>query len=328
MGECPKAAGRDAGRVTTNKVSQYPVNRKVATRITLLACLLVLSAVAVSAKAWRGLVPLRSTRADVVRLLGPANDEDGYVIEGERAFITYASHACEEGVSGGWNVPADTVVEIRVTSNREITIADIPSGGKTLEQIQAVHTPQIDYLEADEGVRYTTIEGLVQAITYIGAAEDEKKFSCGAYKYAAPVPEGSKLNRFEQYPFDSYGKISSADTEARLDNFIIQLLELNKEKSNYRGFVLVYAGRSAHLDEAKTVADCAKNYLVKVRQANPDTIIAVDAGYQNEFKVELYIMPNDAYPPMLMPTVSPRKVEILKSAFTPCTNQGNPKDHD
>lgn len=266
-------------------------------------------------------MPLHSTRADVEKLLGPPNDEDsGYDLENERAMITYGAHRCEEDLPGGWNVPLNTVIEIRVSSDKDVTMADLPVHWNDLEKIYAVHTQQIDYLDAEEGIRYTTVDGLVRAITYIGSAEDEQKFSCGPYKYAAPVPEGAKLNRFEQYPFDSYGKIPFEDAKARLDNFVAQLLETKKAKPNSRGFILVYAGQSAHDAEAKTIAECAKSYLVKVRGADPDSIVAVDGGYQNEFKVELYIMPNDAYPPMLKPTVSPKRVQILEGEFSPCPN--------
>jgi hypothetical protein len=72
--------------------------------------------------------------------------------------------------------------------------------------------------------------------------------------------------------------------------------------------------------EAGTMAECSKSYLVSVRKADPNTIITADGGYRDEFTVELYIIPNDAYPPLLMPTVSPRKVEILPGALTPCHN--------
>ena len=299
------------------------MNLRVATQLALVAGVLLFISQAATAKAWRGIVPLHSTRAEVERLLGPPTVEDyGYRFEDEIATITYSSRACEEGLPGGWNVPINTVVEIRVSSNRELSSADALPKGKTFEQIYAVEKTQIDYLDAEEGVQYMTRDGLLLAVTYTGSAADEKKLSCGAYQYAAPVPEGAQLNRFAQYPFDSYNsKASDADANSRLDVFAQQLRESNQAKSNFRGFILVYAGRSAHVQEAKKVADCAKNYLVRVRQGNPDEIIAVDAGYQDEFKVELYIMPKDAYPPMLKPTVSPKKVQILEGEFNPCKDE-------
>lgn len=298
------------------------LNFKVATQLALVAGVLLFISQAAAAKPWRGIVPLHSTRAEVERLLGPPTlEEYGYRFEDEMATITYSSRACEEGLPGGWNVPLNTVVEIRVSPNTEISVADALPAGKTLEQIYAIEKTQIDYLDAEEGVQYTARDGRILAVTYVGSAADEKKLSCGPYKYAAPVSEGEQLNRFAQYPFDSYsGKASKLDAYSRLDGFLHQLNESNQNKSIYRGFILVYAGRSAHVQEAKKVADCAKNYLVRVRQAKPDEIIAVDAGYQDEFKVELYIMPNDAYPPLLKPTVSPKKVQILEGEFNPCGN--------
>lgn len=292
---------------------------KIATLIPMLACVLLSVPRGASAKTWRGITPLHSARAEVEKLLGaPTNEDSGYDFEDEKAFIIYGSHRCEEELPGGWNLPSNIVVEIHISPNKDVNMADLPVPWQSLEKIYSVRTSQIEYLNSEDGVRYATVDGLVRAITYIGSAEDQKKFSCGPYKYAAPVPNGVKLNRFEQYPFDSYGKIPFEDARARLDNFATQLSATNEARPNSRGFILVYAGQSGHEAEAKKVADCAKNYLVKVRGADPDSIIAVDGGYQNEFKVELYIIPGDAYPPMLKPTVSPKRVEILTGSFEPC----------
>lgn len=166
-------------------------------------------------------------------------------------------------------------------------------------------------------MRYDTLDGSVLDITYVASEADDKKLRCGEYKYAAPVPAGAK-NKFEQVPYDSYGRIPFEDAEARLDTFMVQLQSMNEESVHYRGFILVYAGRSSVATEAGTIAECSKNYLISVRKADPNEVIAADGGYRDEFTVELYIIPNDAYPPLLMPTVSPRKVEILPGALTPC----------
>jgi hypothetical protein len=294
---------------------------RVETIIGVLACVFAFAPEDVAAKAWRGIVPLHSTRADVDKLLGrPTFEDSGYDIDGQRVLIAYSAQGCEEGLPGGWNVPRNTVVDISISSTKDLKLADVLVPGRDYEQIYGAHTPHIDYVDVQDGVRYRTVEGSVQTISYFGAEADNKKLRCGEYKYAAPVPAGTK-NKFEQYPFDSYGKIPFEDAAARLDNFVIQLLNLNHGTPHYRGFIIAYAGPSAHDREAQSVAECSKNYLVKVREAAAATIVAVDGGYRDEFIVELYIMPTDAYPPMLLPTVSPRKVEILKGAFAPCSNQ-------
>jgi hypothetical protein len=294
---------------------------KSSTLLAILTGLVLFTPGAAYGKAWRGIVPLHSTRDDVERLLGPSNVEDsGYDIGGEQVQISYSSQRCQEGLPAGWKVPANTVVSISVSSKNEIKLADVLVPGKNYDQIYRVHTPQIvDYVDVQEGVRYTTTDGAVQTTTYFGAEADDKKLRCGEYKYAAPVPAGAKY-KFEQIPYDSYGRIPFADAKARLDNFMFELENLNEGKPHYRGFIIVYAGRSAYAAESSTMAVCLKDYLVSVRKADPEIVTATDGGHRDELTVELYIMPNDAYPPMLMPTVSPKKVEILPGAVTPCGN--------
>jgi len=293
---------------------------KLSALVAILAGVVLFTPGAANGKAWRGIVPLHSTRADVERLLGPSNVEDsGYDIGGDQVRIDYSSQGCQESLPAGWKVPANTVVSISVSSKNEIKLADVLVDGKRYDQIYGVHTPHVDYVDVMEGVRYSTLDGAVQTIRYFGSEADDKKLRCGEYKYAAPVPTGAK-NKFEQVPYDSYGRIPFEDAEARLDNFMVELENLNEGKPHYRGFIIVYAGRSAYATEASGIAACAKNYLVSVRQADPETVIAADGGHRDELTVELYIMPNDAYPPMLLPTFSPKKVEILPGAVPPCGN--------
>ncbi|MDX6531229.1 MAG: hypothetical protein QOH41_3519 [Blastocatellia bacterium] len=267
-------------------------------------------------------MPLHSTRADVEKLLGrPTLEDSGYETDGERVQISYASGGCQEGLPTGWKVPTDTVVTISVSSTDDMKLADVLVAGRNYDQIYSVHMPQlIDYVDVPEGVSYTAIDGSVQSITYFGSEADDKKLRCGEYKYAAPVTSVTK-NKFEQVPYDSYGKIPFEDAAARLDNFELELGNLNEAAPHYRGFIIVYAGRSAHAAEASTTAECSKNYLVSTRKADPETLVAADGGYRTEFLVELYIMPNDAYPPMLMPTISPKRVELLPGILTPCSKR-------
>lgn len=295
---------------------------KLSATVIIMACVSLLTPGAANGKAWKGIVPLHSTRADVERLLGPPGlDDSGYDIDDARVSITYSFQGCQEGLPVGWKVAPNTVVSISVSSIGEVTLSDVLVAGRNYDQIYRVHTPRaVDYVDVQEGVRYVTTEGEVQTIMYIASEADDKRLRCGEYKYAAPVPVGAK-NKFEQVPFDSYGKIPFEDAEARLDDFMAQLENMNAGTPHYRAFVIAYAGRSAHAEEAAITADCVKNYLVKVRKADPETVIAADGGYRDEFQVELYIMPNDAYPPMLMPTVSPKKVEILPGVLNPCARQ-------
>ena len=70
------------------------------------------------AKPWRGIVPLRSTRADVLRILGkPSRSDYIYDFDEGTVRIMYARQRCEQGVPSGWgnwNVAPDTVINIWV----------------------------------------------------------------------------------------------------------------------------------------------------------------------------------------------------------------------
>jgi len=270
------------------------------------------------AKEWRGIVPLHSTRADVERLLGqPKADFWDYDFEEERAHITYSERSCQEGLPHGWNVPKDTVVEIYTVPKKDQSLSEVLLPGKDYRQVRAAHTPHIDYIDADEGLRYTVVEGMVQNITYLPSAKD-KRLACGEYKYAAPVGDGVKLNSIEQVRFDSFGNISFEDAKARLDNFVIQLFSLRTQDPRWRGYIIVYAGRRAYRGEAQYRADCAKNYLVRTREMEAASLVAADGGFRNEMEFELYLGRADYYPPVLFPTVSPKHVEIIKRQLKGC----------
>src|SRR5258705_7624001 len=76
-------------------------------------CPLVLSlAQAVSAQQWRKIVPLKSTQADVERLLGRAEQPYGveYELKDGVLSIDYSTGPCRKDRRGGWNVPEGVVI--------------------------------------------------------------------------------------------------------------------------------------------------------------------------------------------------------------------------
>jgi hypothetical protein len=294
-------------------------------RFRALALLVIVSSVLLIApreangKNWKGIVPLHSTRADVERLLGqPVGEDSDYEVEGARVQFAYAERGCQEGIPGGWKVPPDTVVSITVSTLSETKVADLLVKDRSYEKIFKVHSTEVDYVDALEGIRFTTDNGLVKSVTYFASGSDDRQLRCGEFKYAAPVTAAAK-NRFEQVTYDSYGPIPFPDAKAKLESFAGQLQSMNGTTPHFRGFVIVYAGRSAHEAEASKVVECSRDYLVRELKMDPNTIVVTDGGYRNEFIVELYIMPTDAYPPLLKPTVSRRQIEILPGTFSPCS---------
>jgi len=283
-----------------------------------------MSIASASAKSWRGIEPLHSTRADVLRLLGnPFDDKSPYMwtydFPEERASIHFASGApCEQGLPDGWKVPKDTVLEIDSYLSVPKKTTEVLTANREYERVQTVHTPGLNYyIDADEGIRFTVNDGLVTNMRYGPSAKD-KEYRCGEYKYAAPVLQGAKLKSVEHYPLDEFGDIRYEDAQGRLDNFVIQLFRLHEQEPEWRGYIVVYAGRRSRVGEAQFKANCYKNYLVRVRKMNPASLFAVDGGYREDMLVRLYLGRADYYPPILIPTVSPAKVQVVKRRLRSC----------
>lgn len=275
-----------------------------------------------SAKAWRGIEPLHSSRADVERLLGPPNyNETRYDFPEGTASIKYAFGGCKEGLPGGWSVPKDTVIEIQINLKIPRPTSEVLLPGKEYQEIYEGDLPGYrQYLDNEEGIRFHSEMGMVYRLDYIPAAKD-KGLSCGEYKYAAPVARGAKLKRLGRLTWDEFGNIPFEDAQARLDNFVIQLFNLNEENSQWRGYIVVYAGSRAYAGEAQFKAACYRNYLVRFRRMDPAKLFAADGGFREEASVELYLQPADFYPPLLVPTVSPTKVKIINRRLRNCSQR-------
>jgi hypothetical protein len=276
-----------------------------------------------SAKSWRGIEPMHSTSADVERLLGAPNFEKSefawiYDFPEERASIFFSSgEPCEEGLAEGWKLPKDTVVMIEVHPKAERKWAEVLTPGKNYEPVRAADTPHVYYLDSEDGITFTVLEDVVQSIMYGSSAKD-RIYKCGEYKYAAPVAPGAKLKSMEQHAFDVFGDVSYEDAKARLDTFVIRLFEQKKEEPKWRGYIVVYAGRRSYLGEAQFKADCYKNYLVRVRKMDPASLFAADGGFREKIEVMLYLGPSDFYPPSLIPTVSPKKAQVIRRRLKSC----------
>jgi hypothetical protein len=292
-------------------------------QIILGVCVVLMSINAAAAKSWRGIEPLHSTRADVERLLGrPTDDKTPYIwiydSPEEQALVYFSPGVpCEEGLPDGWRVPKNTVVGVDVYPHVRRKTSEVLTAGKEYDTVQAVHTPTRWYNDPDEGITFTVQDDRVSQMSY-GPAGKEKNYKCGEYKYAAPVVPGVKLKGIEHYPFDEFGNIRYEDAQARLDNFVIQLFKLQEQEPEWRGYIVVYAGRRSHIGEAQFKANCYKNYLVRVREMNPANLFAVDGGYREDMQVQLYLGRADYYPPVLMPTVSTKNVQVSKRQLTSC----------
>lgn len=102
-----------------------------------IALLLALSAMNTQpTQGYRGIVPLLATKRDVERVLGKPSDRVSgiYHFPGEIVSIAYSQHGCKSppvvpgwpvAPSEGWDVPADTVLAVRVTLRKQVPLASL-----------------------------------------------------------------------------------------------------------------------------------------------------------------------------------------------------------
>lgn len=138
----------------------------------------------VRAKEWRGIVPLRSTRADVERVLGaPATDRlTGscrcvYQLKDEIVHVVYASgRSCaelqsHEPKSDEWNVPFDTVIEMIVSFKKDQPLSEFKIDEKYKEEIDGHAPGLVFYTNREDGIRLEGGKLSVSSVSYFPAAK-------------------------------------------------------------------------------------------------------------------------------------------------------------
>jgi hypothetical protein len=133
-----------------------------------------------SAKAWRSIVPLHSTRADVERLLGKPTNGMSYDLEDERVEIFYVEKPCEStGPLPGFNVPTGTVSQIIVSYKKQKRKSDLNLDESRFSKTKESDTDWQYYSSHEEGVLYTIYEpegetnGIVGQTIYFASTGDE-----------------------------------------------------------------------------------------------------------------------------------------------------------
>lgn len=146
-----------------------------------ICCFLLLGvANAALAKPWRGIVPLRSKRSDVRRVLGkPVIGATGsielYEKKEGRIQVRYARQPCEQGLPadwGNWRVSPGTVVNISITLNKEIPVKELRI--RNIEQYKwyTGDSGATYYHDKRRGIEYQMQEGMITAIAYGPTARD------------------------------------------------------------------------------------------------------------------------------------------------------------
>lgn len=112
---------------------------------------------------WSGLVPLRSSREEVEKLLGKPKMSHGFTFiyenGNERIDVLYSVGACELSGVERWNVPKDVVIWIEVRPSKTILIRDLHLDPKKYRRVRWSHPDNwVDYWNKEEGVIVHSID--------------------------------------------------------------------------------------------------------------------------------------------------------------------------
>ncbi len=143
----------------------------------------VLPAVAQS-EGWRGIVPLHSTKHDVIEKLGisPRDGAGSYDLETEHVSFSYqrGNNLCGEK-NETFAVPLDTVLRITVSPYDYLFLPDLRIDLSQFSK-RTTDLDRVDIYHETRGIELLTDEGLVSEIQYYPTAEDEKGFACPSNK--------------------------------------------------------------------------------------------------------------------------------------------------
>ena len=287
-------------------------------RVLPIVLLVLLASSSIAAKDWRGILPMHSTREHVIALLGPPpqppegraytlhSGRSIYFLDEGEVYIVFADEDFLKE-SKCKAVPAGTVLMIQVTPKDDLLVNSLNLDEKKFRKFDPSTPPGNGYeglIDDNEGFIIRAFKGKVEQMIYFASAADRAR--CPEYfehmQEAVHIMQCGRIRKF-----DEYGSLRSSDEKARLDNFAIQLMN----SDTMLGYIMVYAGRKATAAEAQIRASRARDYLITVRKIDPERVKAIDAGYKEDFQVDLWIWPPGIEPPPPTPTVDPTQVEII-----------------
>jgi hypothetical protein len=139
---------------------------------------LIGAAQSISAAEWRGIVPLHSSRADIVRIFDVCGDNKKrcyFSLEDQNVQIVFSGW--QGSYSGCPNsVPKDTVLLVRVGLKKEIPIKDLKLNLKTFRAFDPSDPSGIGYrayIDETSGLIIKAYRGQVVGFVYIASREDQ-----------------------------------------------------------------------------------------------------------------------------------------------------------
>jgi hypothetical protein len=146
----------------------------------LLSALLFSFPILTEAKEWRGIVPLKSTREDVKRILGRSRDANrmraNYDLDEGHIYIAFSN---DEDYNSDCvkKLPKDIVLLIVFRPKVDLTLSDLKPNLTKFRKFDPSIPQNLGfeaYVSEEEGLIVTTYKGKVSRINYLATKEDQK----------------------------------------------------------------------------------------------------------------------------------------------------------
>ena len=244
-------------------------------------------------RAWRGIVPLHSTKNDVVRLLGlPADTNDIrsiYHLENEEVYIVFSGkETCNFEAT---RIPTGTVLLVQVTPKAKRTFTDLHIDR---EKMRAFNATSQDpdwkgFIDEKDGLIVRSYKEKIDRIFYIATAKDRTR--CPGY-YAEPEQFARIYIDFISRVFDEYSNLTFEDEKGRLENFGIYL---QQDQPTWKGYIVLYHSGDA-VSDAQSRGERVKQYLISLGLSETRFSIII-GGPRSKPTTKLYALPANSSPP-------------------------------
>ena len=280
--------------------------------ISLAVCLVLASAS--YGQAWKGIVPLRSTRADVERAIGKPTESNGltYDLKTERVTVLYAGVRCETGWPYGWNVDPDVVIAILVYPKVKLTLAELGIDVTDYKKTQNIRLGGADYTNKDTGISIgLNSQGDVEVIQVEPTSNDNTLLCPDAAARQQEIERGESAYIS---PVVHYSNVSGREENTRIDYFV----DLVKTyPANSKIYVFGYAGPKECTAEVSRRLARVRNRIASRLRIKPERVVAINDGRKSTTFTELYVVRPDEPRPLTTPERGP--------ALIPKGNCGTPQ---
>ena len=173
-------------------------------RVILITILLLGTAELSSAMEWRGIVPLRSTRSDVVRLLNQCSDQIQacrFTLDDANVHILFSAGLSDEYHNCATRLPPDTVMFIAVRPKSKLKLSTLGLDKRTLRYFTPSAPYKLKGYLSSDGLLVSLFEDRIMQIFYLPRSSDEQL--CADF-YLKP-------ESFVEVPIDHVARIHKID---------------------------------------------------------------------------------------------------------------------